>query len=252
MNTLLINLPDAVSDGSIRRINEVRFEIGTGASEEAKKAIALAVTAPGKIRCPDGHMYYNNPGGIPGTVPLAENALSGSGNTLYWWFATPGSHVLISPKSNITQLASLTSILKGDFSQLKYTPTLLELDLGQETDPALTGSIEDISQDSLDNITSFKVRGPGVFGNISCLGENTHLENFTINGTDCTGDITSLAKCIALQQVRFNNTLVTGNVDDLADELFANGRVSGTLQHIYDSAGSAVVYTFTSEGWTKE
>lgn len=250
MDTLVITLPDAVTDNTIRRLNEVRFEIGPMASEESKKAFGLATTAPGLIRCPDGNMYFNNPGGTPGTVPLHENALSGSGNLTYWWFATPGSHVLVSPKANITQLTSSNSLLKGDFSQLKYSPSLVELDLGQENLAALTGSIEEISQASLDSIPLFKVRGPGVTGNISCLSENTSLEEFVINGSDCTGDITSLAKCVNLERVRYHNSQVVGDMDDLADALFANGKISGTILYTYNSGGSGKTYTFTSEGWT--
>lgn len=250
MNTLLINLPDAVSDGSIRRLNEVRFEIGAMASEESKKAFGLATTAPGLIRCPDGNMYFNNPGGIPGTVPLHENALSGGGILTYWWFATPGSHVLVSPKANITRLTATQSLLKGDFSQLKYSPILVELDVGQENLASLTGSIEDISQASLDSIQLFKVRGPGVTGNIACLSENTNLEEFIINGSDCTGEITALAKCVNLSRVRYHNSQVSGDMDDLADELYANGKTSGTIVYTYNSSGSSKTYTFTAEGWT--
>lgn len=251
MNSLIITLPSEVSDNSIRRLNEARFEIGNQASEESKKAIGVALDAPGLIRCPDGHMYFNN-GGTPGTVPLEQNAIAGTGNMTYWWFATPGSHVLLSAKENIVKLSSTNSVLKGNLSELKYSPRLNELDLGSETEAALTGSIEDISSEVLSSIPLFKVRGPGVYGNISVFSGNESLEQLLINGTDCEGDITSLAACTELTRIRFNNSGVTGNVDDLADGLYSNGKTSGTLTYTYNSSGSAVTYTFSPSGWTKQ
>lgn len=250
MNTLITKLTDAVTDNTIRRLTEAVFETASFVSDVDKKAIGIATDEAGLIRCPDGHMYYNN-SGTPGTVPLPDHTLSGSGSLVYWWFGTPGCHIMISPKAAITKLAASNSALNGDFKELAYSERINELVLGSESVAALTGSIENINQTSLDNISIFTVRGPGVTGNIECLSSNTSLTEFNVPGSDISGNLLELGHATSLTRIRFHGTQIVGTMDDLADELYANGKVSGTVQYIYNSSGSATVYTFTAGGWSK-
>lgn len=240
MNTFKITLQDAVTDPSIRRIDELRFEVPATASSDSKKVIELAMAANGKIRCPDGSMFDAN----PSAAPVAEKVLYGNNNFVYFWFSSPGSHLMISPKSKVYGFRSSTII--GNLSAFKFTDTLRILNAS-----SFAGSVGDINQDAIDAMSEFIIHGESVIGNISVFSENETLQTFNVSDTSIEGDILSLSNCIALHILRFHDSHITGDVDDLADAMFANGRTSGTMIYTYNSSGSGTTYTFSDEGWSK-
>ena len=86
-----------------------------------------------------------------------------------------------------------------------------------------------------------------------------NLTSITLNGSmNVSGNVTDLSMNVALTLLNLRLTKVTGNLEDLFNNMFANGRTSGTLQVQIDetaikyngSSYTRVTATFTPEGWT--
>lgn len=240
MNTLLIKV-GAVSDSSLPKFDALRIGIlpytGSGASRVIdfweNTSVSLTLNGTGHFTTQDG----------------SEDRGQTIQNTGRYVFVSTDAtgYIDIISKQSINAFNS-GSNFSANISEFEYTPATRV----QFTSPGLYGSIDDtpLLCSRLTNfVASTDSNFTGITGNIANFGNL--LQVLQVKNTNLYGDLAELGKAVGLTYLEIQGcTKLQGTLDDLANALYSNGKVSGTL-NAYDVDSTHVVYTFTSEGWTK-
>lgn len=239
---LVLKLPSASTDRTLRRIGEFVMRIDPNVSN-SEYGIAVPNSATRGVAriLGDSSVYFTDSTftqdyGQERQESGSNYIVNGTGGTLF-----------IGGKDVITNL-SLTRGVILDLKEIKYCPLLKWL-YGQSG--TLEGDIGNLSLIA-NQFDRFDARSQNnVYGDLSVFQNCTTLTNLTLERTNCEGSILNLGKCTSLGTLYlFASTSVTGNPDDLADAMYANGRVSGTMT--FTSQERVVsTYTFTPSGWSK-
>lgn len=151
-------------------------------------------------------------------------------------------------------------LLEGEF-KLYITTTNISgitlVDGGSEIPHPVSFNIDVFKYTNLERLTA------NYAGGVTGLIENlpSSMTTISLMSTNVTGNIVSLGKCLSLSSLRVYRTSgLTGDIADLAQAMFDNGRISGSMSAtVYGSSitvngegitsGSKTV-TFSSSGYT--
>ena len=240
MNTLLIKV-GAVSDSTLPKFDALRIGIlpytGSGASRVIDFGVntSVSMTLNGT-----GHFTTQN-----GSEDRGQ-AIQNTGRYVFVSTDATGYIDIIS-KQSITALTS-GSNFSANVSEFEYTSATSVI----FNSPGLYGSINDtpLLCSRLESfVASTDSNFTGITGDVANFGNS--LKVLQVKNTDLYGDLADLGKATGLAYMEIQGcTKLQGTLDDLANALYSNGKVSGTL-NAYDVDSTHVVYTFTSEGWTK-
>lgn len=242
MNTFIINVPGAVNDPSLPKLNGFVWTIPpySGSSpialdfQGSHPEITLSIYGQGNFCSQDGTTDYGQS------------------------ITTTGRYVFIAPSTtgylHIESKYDFSKISAGDIivniADLEYS----NIDYLVWRTAGIYGSL-DKCPNLLNRLTFLYARGNnqnvGIVGQLDNFGNQIEQLDIRYCG-GIRGNKSDLGHCISLKYlVIINCTGIEGSLDDLADVMYSNGRVSGTLE-VFDVDSTHSIYTFSSSGWTKE
>ena len=124
---------------------------------------------------------------------------------------------------------------------------------------AVIGNIEDVAKTS-NSIIELSAKDPfELYGDISEFANSTNLTTFSVRNSTALGDVANLYKLKNLTMLRLESDYIFGEATKLLDDMFADGRTSGSLAlHLektrctYNGLAYATfrTITFSDDGWT--
>ena len=282
MNTLMMKLPDAVTDDTLLKLGEVKFHAECSDNSVGVWSLVKdAIQNPGGARI-IGDGYFTN---SSGTENYGKSVEFPEGNNVLQFYTKGTSFDLyLSNKYTLTLIRTVlpdTStgwsyrLVDGSFNGCSKLATLAlyrtagqNVDLAEFADSPLVSIVSatlispfrgDVSNLVKDTLNTIDITGDALYGNISSFVDLTSLTTLKFNFSNVSGDISSVATCVALTNLSLENSNVSGTVESLLDAMFANGRQSG--QFTINVKGTSATYngsvptsdlvaTFSGSGWT--
>jgi len=242
MQTLIIKLPSEVDDDSLKRIDEIRFEARTNLTPEGAARNVLELNPGSQVNGRiTGNGHFTN---AAGTQDNGKSFNVGKGAT-YTYTSIGDYYLFIGHKDILTKVKIDAVGLFIELSELSYCTNLKVISI---IDLRGAGDLSDIIN-VLPGIEQLTLRGNLFTGDAGLLDETENLTELMLRNTAITGTL-NIGRNIGLSSVNIIGTEVVADFDDIADNMVTNGRVSGTME-VYMPNQAHVVYTFTSEGWTK-
>lgn len=242
MQTLIIKLPSEVDDDSLKRIDEIRFEVRSNLTPDGAASNVLELNPGGQVNGRiTGNGHFTN---ASGTQDKGKSFNVGEGAT--YNYASIGDYYLfIGHKDILTKVKIDATGIFIELSELSYCTNLKVISI---LDRRGSGDLSDL-KNVLPGIEQLTLRGNQFTGDVGLLDETENLTELMLRYTAITGTL-NVGRNIGLSSVNIIGTEVVADFDDIADNMVTNGRVSGTME-VYMPNQAHVVYTFTSEGWTK-
>lgn len=242
MQTLIIKLPSEVDDDSLKRIDEIRFEARTNLTPEGLTRNALELNPGSQVNGRiAGNGHFTN---SAGTQDNGQSFNVGEGAT--YIFTSIGDYYLFIGHKDILTKVKIDAVgLFIELSELSYCTNLKVISI---IDSRGSGDLSDIIN-VLPGIEKLTLRGNLFTGDAGLLDETENLTELMLRKTAITGTL-NIGRNIGLSSVNIFGSEIVADFDDIADNMVTNGRVSGTMD-VYMPNQAHVVYTFTSEGWTK-
>ena len=282
MNTLMMKLPDAVTDDTLLKLGEVKFHAEcTDNSVGVWSLVKDAIQNPGGARI-IGDGYFTN---SAGTENLGKSVEFQEGNnTLQLYIKGTSFDLYLSNKYSLTLIrtelpATSTGwsyrLADGSFYGCSKLGTITlyrtsgqNVNLAEFADSplvsinsaaAISPFCGDVSNLVKDTLQTIDITGDALYGDISSFDGLTTLTTLKFNFSKVSGDISSVATCVALTNLSLENSNVSGTVESLLDAMFTNGRQSG--QFTINVKGTSATYngtvptsdlvaTFSGSGWT--
>lgn len=242
MQALVIKLPSAVDDDSLKRIDEIRFEVRSNLTPEGTAINVLELNPGGQVNGRiTGNGYFTN---ASGTQNKGTSFNVGEGST-YNYVSIGDYYLFIGRKDILTKVKIDATGIFIELSELSYCTNLKNISI---IDLRGSGDLSDIIN-VLPGIEQLTLRGNLFTGDAGLLDETENLTDLMLRNTLITGTL-NVGKNIALSSINIFGSEITADFDSIADDMVENGRVSGTME-VYTPTSAHFVYTFTSEGWTK-
>lgn len=155
--------------------------------------------------------------------------------------------------SDLLFVALDRSLSTGDLSSLCLARIT---DLGV-SNTNIYGDISAIANCKNLNIASL-YNSPNIKGDIAVFKNTPNLTSLVLGNAGIYGDIISFSSCLKLTTLNIPRTNISGNVEDFAQDLYSNGKNSGSIKIICDNtniqfAGTACTFKivkFSSSGVT--
>lgn len=286
MDMLQIKLPDSVSDESMTRIGELKVKFTPGAEVCRVVISKTASNVAGSARIVGNAVFTSSDGtanlgtSVDYPTDTIEFSLYIKGTGDFFVFFGEKYKMVAFTISADTPNDWIPSFEDCDFyacdnmkvlrlyrgrqqtlnlESLKTLP--LETLLGSTASPGpFYGDVSMIASEAIKTLELVSGNELKVTGNIESFKDSDLLTSFVLLDTNCHGDISTLGKLTSATRILFTNAPnIEGEVTDLLDNLFANGKVSGTVT--IRIAGTFATYngqsrltdisaTFTSSGWS--
>lgn len=282
MNTLMMKLPDAVTDNTLLKLGEIKFHAECNDNSVGVWSLVKdSILNPGGARI-IGDGYFTN---SSGTENLGKSVEFQEGNnTLQLYTKGSSFDLYLSDKYSLTLIRTVLpdtsagwsyTLVDGSFSGCSKLGTLAlyrtsgqNVNLAEFADSPLVSIVSaslispfcgDVSNLVKDTLQTVDITGDALYGDISSFDGLTTLTSLKFNFSKVSGDISSVATCVALTNLSLENSDVTGTVESLLNAMFANGRQSG--QFTINVKGTSATYngnvptsdlvaTFSGSGWT--
>lgn len=240
METLVMTLPSAVTDETLKRIDEIRIEARSSLYFEGLVRNTLELNQYSHVSARitgDGH--FTN---IEGTSDLGKNI---SDFISTYMFSSIGDYNLfVGKKDRISKIKIDKTGLFIRLSELNYCQNLVDINIFRGE-----GDLADIAN-LLPTIKRLTLRNNLFTGDVGLLSNSTDLEYLMLRDSEHHG-VLSFNGNSKLEYINIiNSSGITADFDEIANGLYSSGKESGTLE-TYAVNEIHNVYTFTSEGWTK-
>lgn len=282
MDTLMMKLPDAVTDDTLLKLGEVKFH-----AECSDNSVGVwylvkdAIQNPGGARI-IGDGYFTNSSGSENYGKSVE--FQEGNNVLQFYTKGTSFDLYLSNKYNLTLIRTVLpdtsagwsyTLVDGGFNGSSKLGTVAlyrtsgqNVNLSEFADSPLLSIVcssltspfyGDVSNLAKDTLQTIDITGDALYGDISSFINLTNLNTLKFNFSKVSGDISSAATCVALTNLSLENSNVSGSVESLLDAMYANGRRSG--QFTINVKGTSATYngnvptadlvaTFGDSGWS--
>ena len=286
MDMLQIKLPGAVSDGSLPKIGELRVKAfpGTGVCRIVITKTASNIAGSARIV---GDAYFTSNDGSTNygkSIDYPTNSIEfsiytkGNGTPFFIFFGnkyyikaftvstdTPSDWEIsyegcdFYACDNLKTLRMYRSTRASlDFESLKTLN--LETLLTSATTGSLYGDIALIARATNEVVEVYSGNELKIYGDIEAFEDSTLLTSLVISNSDCTGNIEQLGKLTSVTRIILTNSNnVEGEVTTLLDNLYSNGKQSGSVTIRIGGTSATynglprptdIVATFTGAGWS--
>lgn len=282
MDTLMMKLPDAVTDDTLLKLGEVKFHAECSDNSVGVWSLVKdAIQNPGGARI-IGDGYFTNSSGSENYGKSVE--FQEGNNALQFYTKGTSFDLYLSNKYNLTLIRTVLpdtstgwsyTLVNGSFNGSSKLGTLAlyrtsgqNVNLAEFADSPLLSIVcssatspfyGDVSNLVKDTLQTIDITGDALYGDISSFVNLASLNTLKFNFSKVSGDISSVATCVALTNLSLENSNVSGTVEDLLDAMFTNGRRSG--QFTVNVKGTSATYngsvptsdlvaTFNNSGWT--
>lgn len=251
MNMLEIKLPSAVTDGTLKRIDEFEFFVsGAWDSVANNNRLVVRRSQTVTVRIVEGDAFFTDSTNTQNNGKTMT--LEGNGTTNLY-ISSGSAKILIGDKQYLNTLnfpEGRNVILTGDINYLPslgmYYLTMNKCFFEAQMDVSKYVALSELRIANPSNEIEFRLSDFHVSSTIAITGTKVSL----------LGSVENLSHLKTL--TLFRGRVQSGAAEDLFDGLFANGKVSGTLT--LDVSGGGVTYngqvingisaTFSPTGWT--
>lgn len=258
MSCIQMKLDEAVTDSNLRKIDE--WVINVQSTRNRHMSIYSTSTETVYARVIGNGMFYTDD---TYTTELGTTATltQAQGGNLYLGAGT--YKVFISNKYKLRNIESLLNSyhfehsISIDCKYIGYLETWLTLNLNGV-------KLLNFEQLAIDKVDNFKLYHCGLDCDISVFVDKirpaTNLERFILDDDSVTGDASELGSLHSFVNspnnavVSIRGANMTGTYDEFCDNLFSQGKTSGTLRvHLPGDPSGDETYTikFNAGGWTK-
>lgn len=275
MDCLKINTPSEVTDTSLAKVGELRFDIDIS---EVKTFFVGAAGIPaekntGMYIIGDGHFTDSD-----GTSDLGETRAYDLFSTTQFWLS-PGKYTLVLTQKYYIKALTISfgaTLVGGTFFAMDELTSLNIANLVNGVGGIFTP--KDFESSTLSVFTSNGIRN--IEGKLEDLKLSDSATQFNVANQDIEGDVADLPRTLTLVSLSGNNrftgdiedapltattvnvggTTVYGSLDAYFDAIYANGKTSGTVTVLTNTGlmtlngtplyGRSIVATFNAGGWS--